>query len=123
YVHRGRDRTLDPADAVRRYEEQPASIRLKVPENQTVVIDDQIAGKVEVQTNTMPDPVILRADGSALYNFATVVDDMAMKITHIIRAKEHLSNTPPQMLVYAALGVTPPLFAHVPVVNAPNSNK
>jgi glutamyl-tRNA synthetase len=58
-----------------------------------------------------------------LYNFATVVDDAAMQITHIIRAKEHLSNTAPQVLAYEALGVTPPVFAHVPVVNAPNSSK
>lgn len=123
YVHRGRDRTLDPFDAVRRYKEQPASIRLKVPENQVVVIDDQITGKVEVQTNVLPDPVILRADGSALYNFATVVDDIGLKITHIIRAKEHLANTAPQVLAYAAMGVPPPVFVHVPVVNAPNSNK
>ena len=123
YVHRGRDRTLDPADAVRRFREQPASIRLKVPENRTIVIDDQIAGKVEVQTNTISDPVIARSDGSALYNFATVVDDLAMRITHIIRAKEHLSNTPVQVLVYNAMGVAPPVFAHVPLVNAPGSNK
>jgi glutamyl-tRNA synthetase len=122
YVHRGRDRTLDPGDAVKRYQANPASIRLKVPE-QTVVIDDQISGKVEIQSNTLPDPVILRADGSALYNFATVVDDIAFKITHIIRAKEHLANTAPQVLMYQALGAAMPVFAHVPVVNAPNSNK
>jgi glutamyl-tRNA synthetase len=123
YVHRGKDRNLDPADAVRRYREMPASIRLKVPENRTVVIDDQIAGKVEVQASTISDPVIARSDGSALYNFATVVDDAAMRITHIIRAKEHLSNTPVQVLVYEAMGIAPPVFAHVPVVNAPNSSK
>ena len=84
---------------------------------------DQICGNVEVQTNLMGDPVIARSDGSALYNFATVVDDAAMQITHIIRAKEHLSNTPPQILVYEALGAKPPDFAHVPLINAPGSNK
>ncbi len=123
YVHRGRDRDLSPADAVRMFREKPASVRLKVAADQVVVIDDQICGKVEVQTNTISDPVIARSDGSALYNFATVVDDVAMNITHIIRAKEHLSNTPVQVLVYEAMGVKPPVFAHVPVVNAPNSNK
>jgi glutamyl-tRNA synthetase len=123
YVHRGKDRTLDPADAVRRYREAPTTIRLKVPDNRVIVIDDQISGKVEVQANLMSDPVILRSDGSALYNFATVVDDAAMKITHIIRAKEHLTNTAPQVLAYEALGVASPVFAHVPVVNAPSSNK
>ena len=123
YVHRGKDRTLAPSETVRLFAEKPTTIRLKVPDDRTIVIDDQISGKVEVQTNLIGDPVIARSDGSALYNFATVVDDVAMKITHIIRAKEHLSNTPPQVLVYEALGATPPVFAHVPVVNAPISNK
>ncbi|MBI2808003.1 MAG: glutamate--tRNA ligase [Planctomycetes bacterium] len=123
YVHRGRDRTLSPADAVRSFGDKPTTIRLKVPENRTIVVNDQICGKVEVQTNLLGDPVIARADGSALYNFATVIDDLAMGITHIIRAKEHLSNTPTQVLVYEALGVAPPIFAHVPVVNAPNSKE
>ena len=71
----------------------------------------------------MGDPVILRADGSALYNFATVIDDLGLKITHVVRAKEHLSNTPVQVLIYEALGAAPPKFAHVPVVNAPGSSK
>jgi nondiscriminating glutamyl-tRNA synthetase len=123
YIHRGKDRALSPAEAMQRYAEQPASIRLKVPENRTVVVADQICGNVEVQTNLIGDPVIARSDGSALYNFATVVDDIGMRITHIIRAKEHLSNTPTQVLVYEAMGVAPPVFAHVPVVNAPNSSK
>ena len=123
YVHRGVDRSLSPDEAMRRYTEKSASIRLKVPEGRTIVVDDQICGKVEVQANLIGDPVILRSDGSALYNFATVVDDIALKITHIIRAKEHLSNTPGQVLAYEAMGVAPPVFAHVPVVNAPNSSK
>ena len=123
YIHRGPERALTPAEAMRRYAEKPATIRLKVPENRTLVIADQICGNVEVQTNLIGDPVIARSNGSALYNFATVVDDIGMQITHIIRAKEHLSNTPTQVLVYEAMGVTPPVFAHVPVVNAPNSTK
>jgi glutamyl-tRNA synthetase len=123
YVHRGRDRTLSPAEAMQRYQDKPASIRLKVPENRTIIVADQICGNVEFNANLMGDPVIARSDGSALYNFATVVDDVGMKITHIIRAKEHLANTPTQVLVYEAMGVAPPVFAHVPVVNAPNSSK
>ena len=84
YVHRGKDRTLAPADAARLFHEKPTTIRLEVPDDRTIVIDDQISGKVPVQTNLIGDPVIARSDGSALYNFATVVDDVAMKITHII---------------------------------------
>jgi glutamyl/glutaminyl-tRNA synthetase len=123
FVHRGVERSLPPEECRRLFHDKPTTIRLKVPEHRTVVIDDQICGKVEVQTDLIGDPVIARSDGSALYNFATVVDDIGLSITHIIRAKEHLSNTPVQALVYEAMGVAPPVFAHVPVVNAPNSSK
>lgn len=123
YVFRGALRDLPPAEARRRFEERPAALRFKVPLGRTVAIDDQIAGRVEVRTDTIADPVILREEGTALYNFATVVDDAALKITHVIRAKEHLSNTPAQLLIYEALGEPLPIFAHVPVVNAPKSNK
>ena len=111
YIHRGKDRPLIGRGRRARFQEKPTTIRLKVPEDRTVVIDDQICGKVEVQTNLIGDPVIARSDGTRLYNFATVVDDIAMKITHVIRAKEHLSNTPGQVLVYEALAWPPPVFA------------
>ncbi len=123
YVHRGPMRRESAAACRRAFEEKPATVRLKVPAGRTIVVDDLIAGRVETQSDLISDPVILRADGSALYNFATVVDDAAMQITHVVRAKEHLSNTPVQVLVYEALGVTPPRFAHVPVVNAPKSKE
>jgi nondiscriminating glutamyl-tRNA synthetase len=123
FVYRGAHRTTPPAEGRRLYEAQRTVLRLKVPAGRTVGIDDKIAGRVEVQSDTIGDPVILRADGRALYNFATVVDDAAMRITHIIRAKEHLSNTPVQVLIYEALGYPVPTLAHVPVVNAPNSSK
>ena len=71
----------------------------------------------------LPDPVIQRGDGSPLYNFATVVDDAQMQITHVIRAEEHLSNTPIQILLHQALGNTLPEFAHVPYVAAPGSKE
>jgi glutamyl-tRNA synthetase len=123
YVHRGPMRQADAAAARRAFAEKPATVRLKVPAGRAIVVNDLIAGPVETQSDLMSDPVILRADGSALYNFATVVDDTAMHITHVVRAKEHLSNTPVQILVYEALGVAPPKFAHVPVVNAPKSKE
>jgi glutamyl-tRNA synthetase len=123
YVHRGPMRTAKPAAARRAFDEKPATVRLKVPAGRTIRVDDLIAGPVETQSDLISDPVILRADGSALYNFATVIDDVGMAITHVIRAKEHLSNTPVQVLVYEALGVKPPAFAHVPVVNAPKSKE
>ncbi len=123
YVYRGLNRNTAAAECRRLHDAQPTVIRLKVPEGKTIVVNDLICGKVEVQADLVGDPVILRADGRALYNFATVVDDVAMKITHIVRAKEHLSNTPVQVLVYEALGYASPQFAHVAVVNAPKSKE
>ena len=123
YVHRAPMRDADAAACVRMFAEKPAIVRLRVPAGRTIVVHDLIAGPVETQSDLIGDPVILRADGSALYNFATVVDDAAMQITHIVRAKEHLSNTPVQILVYETLGALPPQFAHVPVVNAPKSKE
>ena len=123
YVHRGPHRNTSPAECVTLFESKPAALRLKVPPGRSVIIDDVIRGRVEVQTDTISDPVILRIDGRPLYNFAVVVDDVAMKITHVIRAAEHLSNTPIQVLIYEALDFPKPVFAHVPVVNEPGSKK
>jgi glutamyl-tRNA synthetase len=125
FVHRGRHRDTPPAECRRLYAERTAVLRLKVPASRTVVVGDAIRGRVESQTDLIGDPVILRADGTPLYNFATVVDDVAMGITHIVRAAEHLSNTSVQVLIFEALGADVPLFAfaHVPVVNEPNSKK
>jgi glutamyl-tRNA synthetase len=123
FIYRGENRSASPADNRGRYDAQPTVLRLKVPDDRRVVINDLISGRTEVATSDIGDPVILRADGRALYNFATVVDDAGMKITHVIRAKEHLSNTPVQVLLYEALGHAVPRFAHVPVVNAPKSKE
>jgi glutamyl-tRNA synthetase len=119
YVHRGPHRETPAAECLRLYREKPATLRLKVPTGRTIAVDDLIRGHVEWQSDLIGDPVILRADGRALYNFATVVDDVAMKITHVIRASEHLANTATQVLVYDALGAARPQFAHIPVVNEP----
>lgn len=123
YVHRGQHRDTPPEECQRLYAEKPTALRLKVPLGRAVVIKDLIRGEVKWETDLLGDPVILRPDGRALYNFATVVDDVAMKITHIVRAAEHLSNTPIQVLAYEALGAPMPHFAHVPVVNEPKSKK
>jgi nondiscriminating glutamyl-tRNA synthetase len=119
YVHRGPHRETPAAECVRLYRAQPTTLRLKVPPGQTVAIEDLIRGPVQWDSNLIGDPVILRADGSALYNFATVVDDVGMKITHVIRAAEHLANTTTQVMIYEALGAAKPHFAHIPVVNEP----
>jgi nondiscriminating glutamyl-tRNA synthetase len=123
YIHRGPHRDTPPAENLKLFQEKPTTLRFKVLEGKTAVVDDLICGKVEQKTDLMGDPVILRANGSALYNFASVVDDVALQITHIVRAREHLANTYTQVLFFEALGYPMPKFAHVPVVNEPNSKK
>jgi glutamyl-tRNA synthetase len=123
YVHRGPHRDTPAAECLRLYQAKTTTLRLKVPLGRTIAIKDLIRGDVEWQSDLIGDPVILRPDGRSLYNFATVVDDVAMKITHVIRAAEHLSNTAVQVLVYDALNYPVPQFAHVPVVNEPKSKK
>src|SRR5262249_11569856 len=95
----------------------------QVPTGRTLVLADLIKGNVEQNTDEIGDFVIVRPDGTPLYNFATVVDDAEMAITHVVRAEEHLSNTFPQLLVFEALGVPLPKFAHVPYVAEPGSKK
>lgn len=97
--------------------------RFQVPLGRTLVLNDLIKGEVRFATDEIGDFVIARPDGSPLYNFASVVDDAAMKITHVVRAEEHLSNTFPQLLLFEALGHPLPAFAHVPYVAAPGSKK
>jgi glutamyl-tRNA synthetase len=104
-------------------EGRPHVIRFLVPRGTTIALDDVVRGHVEWDTSLIPDPVIMRGDGTPLYNFATVVDDSAMEITHVIRAEEHLSNTPVQMMMHQALGHALPVFAHIPFVTAPGTTK
>ena len=71
----------------------------------------------------LDDPVIARADGSVLYNFAVAVDDLDAGITHVVRGEDHLSNSPKQLLVFEALGVEPPRYAHLPLLHGPDGKK
>lgn len=123
YVHRGKDRHHSAEENLVKYQAQPTILRLKVPENQTIQIQDHVRGLVEVQSNTIADPVVMRAPDSngsrprPLYNFASVIDDIDFQVTHVIRAIEHLSNTPVQVLIWQALNAPVPQFAHIPLVN------
>jgi glutamyl-tRNA synthetase len=96
-------------------------VRLKIPREGKCVFDDKVRGRVEVEWAQESDHVIERADGSALYNLANVVDDFDMKITHVIRGSEHLSNTPRQIFIAQGLGYPLPEYAHVPFVAEPGS--
>lgn len=102
-------------------EGRKAVVRLKMPREGELVLKDLIRGDVKFQWAQEQDHVIARADGSVLYNLATVVDDNAMEISHVIRAEEHLSNTPRQVFIFEALGYKLPEFAHIPFVSEPNS--
>lgn len=119
YFHRGPHRNTPPAENMRLFAEQPTSLRFKIPLGRVVTVDDLICGRCEQQTDLIGDPVILRPNGLPLYNFASVVDDVALKITHVVRAREHLANTYTQVLFLEALGAEMPKFGHIPVVNEP----
>lgn len=113
----GKCRYLSPEE-IKAFEEQGRKpvIRFKVPDDQLIVVDDMVRGKVEFDSSGIGDFVIVKSDGIPVYNFAVVIDDYLMKITHVIRGEEHLSNTPRQILIYDALGMEIPKFAHVSLI-------
>ncbi len=93
----------------------PKAIRLLVPEGETV-FSDLVYGELKKENKELDDLIILRSDGTPTYNFACVVDDVDMKISHVIRGNDHISNTFKQTLIYKALDLTPPHFAHIPLI-------
>jgi glutamyl-tRNA synthetase len=94
-----------------------AAVRLRVPDSGESVVRDLIRGESRFENRLLDDFVIARADGTPLYNFAVAVDDLEMKITHVVRGEDHLSNTPRQLLVLQALGAEPPFYAHLPLLH------
>jgi glutamyl-tRNA synthetase len=104
-------------------EEPGAAIRLRVPDEGETVVEDLIRGPVRFPNRSYDDFVIARGDGSVLYNFAVAVDDAEMGITDVVRGDDHLSNTPKQLLVLAALGHQPPRYAHLPLLHGPDGRK
>ena len=111
-----------PADEAKRRKNagEAAVVRLRVPEGRNVVFNDIVRGEVTFHTDVIGDPVLVRSDGIPAYNYAVVVDDELMKVTHVIRGEDHISNTPRQILVYEAFGYTPPAFAHLSLVMGPD---
>jgi glutamyl-tRNA synthetase len=104
-------------------DEPGAAIRLRVPDTGATVVEDLIRGPVSFPNGSYDDFVIARGDGSVLYNFAVAVDDAEMGITDVVRGDDHLSNTPKQLLVLAALGHEPPRYAHLPLLHGPDGKK
>jgi glutamyl-tRNA synthetase len=103
--------------------EPGAAIRLRVPDEGETVVDDLIRGPVRFENRLQDDLVIARGDGTPLYNFAVAVDDAEMRISDVIRGDDHLSNTPKQLLVLAALGAESPRYAHLPLLHGPDGKK
>src|SRR3954470_25068856 len=104
-------------------EEGEGAVRLRVPDEGSSVVRDVIRGDTVFRHEHLDDPVIARADGSPLYNFAVAIDDMDAQVTHVVRGEDHLSNTPKQLLVLEALGVDQPVYAHLPLLLGPDGKK
>lgn len=124
YRYPGTCRHLTPAERERlEAEGRPRAVRLVGPGPGETVVTDLVHGEVRFPNDEFDDFIIMKSDGTPVYNFAVAVDDHHMAITHVIRGEEHLSNTPRQLLAYRALGYEPPAFAHVPMVLAPDRSK
>lgn len=102
---------------------EPFSVRLKVPVEGKTSFDDIVYGPQERNYSEIEDLVLLRSEGSPLYNLSVVIDDIDMGITHVVRGQDHLTNTHKQILIYEALGVRVPQFAHLPLILAPGKKK
>src|SRR5215510_4672949 len=117
----GRCRNVSRDEARKRIEQgETAVIRFRVPETGSVTFDDIVRGPLAFDMDVIGDFVLLRSNGVPAYNFAVVIDDALMQITHIVRGEDHISNTPRQVLIYQAFGWRPPIFAHVPYVLGPD---
>ena len=117
----GRCRGLSASEAAaRRASGEAAAIRFAVPHARTVTFHDLVRGDVTFAPEVLGDFIIVRSDGRPAYNFAVVIDDVRMGITHVVRGEDHISNTPRQVLVYEALAATPPAFAHLSLVLGPD---
>jgi glutamyl-tRNA synthetase len=102
---------------------EPHALRLRVPAEGQTVVEDAILGTVTFDNATLDDWILVRSDGTPTYNFCVVVDDVTMKITHVIRGNDHLSNTPKQIACYEALSYATPIFAHIPMILAADRSK
>jgi glutamyl-tRNA synthetase len=109
--------------AARKAAGEACAVRFAVPEESTTSFDDAVFGKVEFANSEIEDFVLLRSDGIPTYHLSVVADDIDMRLTHIIRGADHISNTPKQVLQYRALGAALPVFAHVPLILGPDKTR
>jgi glutamyl-tRNA synthetase len=109
--------------ARRRAAGEPAAVRFAVPQSGSTAFSDAVFGGVEFANSELEDFVLLRSDGGPTYHLSVVTDDVDMRITHVIRGADHISNTPKQVLLYQALGAPLPVFAHVPLILGPDKTR
>ena len=122
--YEGTCRKLNAAEALRRKSNgEAAAVRFAIPDGGSTSFDDAVFGRVEFANNELEDFVLLRSDGSPTYHLSVVADDIDLKITHIIRGADHISNTPKQVLLYQALAAPMPVFAHVPLILGPDKTR
>ena len=122
-VYSGKCRECDREESKRRRASgEPAAIRLKIPEH-PIHFHDIVRGDVTFDNESVSDPIIMRSSGVPVYNYVVVVDDAEMKITHVIRGDDHLSNTPKQVALYEALGFPVPEFAHLSTILGPDRER
>ena len=120
----GTCRTLTGAERTRmRAEGRPHALRFRVPETGETVFDDIVFGRTGVSNHDLEDFVLLRSDGQPTYHLGVVADDLDMRISHVVRGADHLSNTPKQLLMYQAVGATVPAFAHLPLILGPDKQR
>ncbi|HLL57835.1 MAG TPA: glutamate--tRNA ligase [Rubrobacteraceae bacterium] len=120
----GEYREMDPEETLKRAKGgEPFTVRFKTPREGRTVVEDMIRGPVTFENENLEDFVIMKSSDTPTYNFAAAVDDAEMRISHVIRGDDHLSNTPRQILIYEALGYDLPAFAHVPQVLGPDKKK
>jgi glutamyl-tRNA synthetase len=118
-----KSRALSAHESAARAQKEPFAIRFKVPDQGSTRFEDGVYGVQERQYADIEDFALLRPDGSPLYNLSVVCDDIDMKVTQVIRGQDHLSNTHKQLLLYKALDAAVPMFAHLPLINAPDRTK
>jgi glutamyl-tRNA synthetase len=109
--------------AERRAAGRPFALRFRVPESGSTKFDDQVFGTIEVLNSDIEDFVLLRSDGQPTYHLGVVADDADMRVTHVVRGADHISNTPKQILMYQALEIPPPIFAHLPLILGPDKQR
>jgi nondiscriminating glutamyl-tRNA synthetase len=116
--------SIDPAEAKSRLDAgEPAAVRFRTPDDREIAFHDLVRGDITFHSDVIGDQVLLRSDGYPAYNFAVVVDDALMGVTHVVRGEDHISNTPRQILIYEALDFALPHFGHVAMVLAPDHTR